>query len=80
MAKWAIKDQAEFESRQSCFEFGNACRFVLALVVDVKKTLGSWAKGFLMNFRMQRPETKKPEQLRLNLLPWITALTTVKAA
>ena len=35
---------AEFESRQMCFDFGAACRFVAALTLDVKKALGDYAK------------------------------------
>lgn len=71
MKNTTIKDKAEFEARQMCLAFGDACRAVLNIVVDVKSSLGAWAKGFLRNFRMQRPETKQPEQLRLNLMPWL---------
>ena len=69
MRNTAIKDKAEFESRQQCLEFGAACRFVLDLAVSVKESLKAYAKGLLRNFRMPTTETKKPEQLRLNLMP-----------
>jgi hypothetical protein len=73
MKNTKIKDKAEFEARQMCLGFGDVCRAVLSIVVDVKESLGAWANGFLRNFRMQRPEVKKPEQLRLNLMPWLEA-------
>ena len=77
MAKWAVKDKADFEARQQCFDFGAACRFVNDLAVSVKASLASYAKGFLRNFRMPVTEMKKPEQLRLNLLAWMDIAVTV---
>lgn len=71
MKHTAIRDKAEFEARQQCFDFGMACRFVNDLIVSVKKSLTTYAKGVLRNFRMPVPETKKPDQLRLNLMPWL---------
>lgn len=66
MAKWAVKDQAEFEARQMAFEFAEACRFVAQLAADTKKRLASmfakWKKGFHTGTPF-----KKPHQLVLEL-------------
>jgi len=72
MRNTAIKDQAEFEARQRCFEFGDACRFVNDLIVSVKKAVSAYASATLKAFRMPRPEVKKPEQFRLDLLAWMS--------
>lgn len=71
MRNTAIKDKAEFEARQQCFEFGAACRFVNDLAISVKNSLKAYAAGVLRNFKMPAAETKKPEQFRLNLMPWL---------
>lgn len=73
MKRFQVADKAEFEARQQCLDFGDACRAVLHLALDVKKALGGWAKGFLRNFRAPRKAERQPEQLRLNLLPWMLA-------
>lgn len=66
MAKWAVKDQAEFEARQMAFEFAEACRFVAQLAADTKKRLAAmfskWKKGFV-----SKTLFKKPHQLVLEL-------------
>jgi len=64
MAKWAIKDKWEFEARQSCFDFGAACRFVNDLVVDVKKALTGFVKRL---FKVTPVKVKRPHQLVLEL-------------
>lgn len=71
MKNTKISDKKEFESRQGCFEFGDACRFVNNMIAEMKKSLSAWTKGFMRNFRMQRPEEQKPEQMKLNLMPWL---------
>jgi len=63
MAKWAVKDKAEFEARQACFDFGAACRFVNSLVVDVKKAL----TGFVSRLFKKTAATVKAHQLVLEL-------------
>lgn len=64
MRNTAIKDKAEFEARQQCFDFGAACRFVASLAHDVKKALTSYVKAF---FTKAKPIFKKPHQLVLEL-------------
>lgn len=66
MRKWAVQDQKEFEARQGCFEFGDACRFVAELAAQVKASISGWATRFIKAFRAPR-QTKKPEQFRLDL-------------
>lgn len=63
MAKWAVKDKAEFEARQSCLDFGAACRFVNALVADVKKAL----TGYVSRLFKKISPTIKVRQLVLEL-------------
>lgn len=63
MAKWAVKDKAEFEARQACFAFGDACRFVLSVVVDVKKAL----TGYVSRLFKKPVPTIKFHQLVLEL-------------
>lgn len=75
MRNTAIKDKAEFEARQQCFDFGAACRFVNDLTMAVKSSLKAYAVGVLRNFRMPITELKKPEQLKLNLLHWLIETT-----
>lgn len=67
MRNTAIKDKAEFEARQACFEFGDACRFVLDLVWSVKKSLQSYVTAMFKTVKKE----KAPEQLKLNLMPWL---------
>lgn len=63
MNRYTPRKSAEFEARQYCFDFGDACRFVAALANDVKKTLATWVKRLFA-----RPDTsKKPHQLVLEL-------------
>lgn len=42
MARFQITDRREFEGRQMCLTFGEACRFVADLADQVKKALGGW--------------------------------------
>jgi hypothetical protein len=63
MAKWAVNDKTEFEARQSCFDFGAACRFINALVVDVKKAL----RGYVSRLFKKISPTIKARQLVLEL-------------
>lgn len=44
MSRYTPRNSQEFESRQKAFSFGEACRFVAALVHDVKRTLNKWWK------------------------------------
>lgn len=62
-----ISDKTEFEARQGCFDFGEACRFVNDLIADVKKSLAQWAKGFIRKIAMARQAVMFAEQLALNL-------------
>lgn len=63
MAKWAVQDKADFEARQACFDFGDACRFVAALTLDVKKAL----TGFVQRLFKQPATVQKAHQLVLEL-------------
>ena len=45
MNRYTPRNSPEFESRQRTFDFGEACRFVAALVNDVKRTLSKWWKA-----------------------------------
>ncbi|WP_295006845.1 hypothetical protein [uncultured Dechloromonas sp.] len=63
MSRYTPRQSAEFEDRQGCFEFGEACRFVAATVFDVKKAITSWVKGFFAKANT----AKKPHQLVLEL-------------
>lgn len=64
MAKWAVKDQGEFEARQSCFDFGAACRFVSSIALDVKKALTGYVSRL---FAKPEPAVKRSHQLVLEL-------------
>ena len=44
MKRFQITDKREFESRQFCLSFGEACRFVADLAAQVKASLGGWWK------------------------------------
>jgi len=70
------QNDQEFNTRQICLEFGDACRFVNDLIAQVKTTLTTYATGVMRNFRMPKQETTKPEQLRLNLLAWMQVSVT----
>lgn len=63
MAKWAVQDKAEFEARQGCFEFGDACRFVIQIAIDVKKAL----TGFVTKLFKKTATVRKVHQLVLEL-------------
>lgn len=64
MAKWAVKDQGEFEARQSCFDFGAACRFVSSIALDVKKALTGYVTRL---FKKAPAAAQKSHQLVLEL-------------
>lgn len=64
MAKWAVKDQSEFEARQSCFDFGAACRFVSSIALDVKKALTGYVSRL---FKKAPVAVRKAHQLVLEL-------------
>jgi len=64
MAKWAVKDQGEFEARQSCFDFGAACRFVSSIALDVKKALTGYVSRL---FKKAPVAVRKAHQLVLEL-------------
>lgn len=62
MAKWAIKDKAEFEARQAQFDFAIVARTVLNLTISLKKRLGKMFKAWKKGFRTYA-DVKKPYQL-----------------
>lgn len=64
MNRYTPRKSAEFEARQFCFAFGEACRFVASLANDVKKALTGYVKAF---FTKAAPIFKKPHQLVLEL-------------
>lgn len=64
MNRYTPRKSAEFEKRQQCFSFGDACRFVAALAADVKKALTNYVKAF---FAKSAPAGRKPHQLVLEL-------------
>lgn len=70
MKKWAVKDMAEFLQRQGGFDFAIVTDAVLTIASSAKKALWSNFDKWLKGFRTM-PETKKPEQLRLDLLNWM---------
>lgn len=63
MSRYTPRQSTEFEARQLCFEFGDACRFVAALVTNVKKALTGYVRA-LFN-KIETPQ--KAEQLNLEL-------------
>lgn len=66
MAKWAVKDKAEFEARQGFFDFAVVARAVVELKLGFQKKLramfSTWKKGF-----RTFDTVKKPHQLVLEL-------------
>lgn len=64
MSRYTPRKSTEFEERQFCFAFGEACRFVASLANDVKKALTGYVKAF---FTKAAPVFKKPNQLVLEL-------------
>lgn len=62
---------AEFLNRQGGFEFAQVTDAVLTIITAGKKVMWSNYDKWLKAFRSV-PETKKPEQLQLNLLTWLT--------
>lgn len=70
MKKWAVKDMVEFLQRQGGFDFAIVTDAVLTIAASAKKTMWSNFDKWLKAFR-SKPETKKPEQLRLDLLNWL---------
>lgn len=55
MRRYKPTDNAEFETRQLCLAFGDACRFVAQLAANVKKTLTGYITAF---FRTPAPKIK----------------------
>lgn len=66
MAKWAIKDTAEFEARQAKFDFAIVARTVLDLTLSLKKRLGKMFQAWKKGFRTY-DAVKTPHQLVLEL-------------
>lgn len=64
MSRYTPRKSSEFEARQLCFEFGEACRFVAKLAAEVKKTLKSWAAKM---FAPVINEASPPVQQNLDL-------------
>lgn len=64
MNRYTPRKSAEFEKRQFCFSFGDACRFVAALAADVKKALTGYVKRLFPKILVN---LKKPHQLVLEL-------------
>lgn len=71
----AYQASAEFLTRQAGFDFAIVTDAVLTIAASTKKTLWSNFKKWLTAFRSE-PETKKPEQLRLDLLTWLRLSNT----
>lgn len=63
MSRYTPRNSAEFEARQFCFAFGEACRFVASSAANVKKALTSWVKRLFTKILVE----KKPHQLVLEL-------------
>lgn len=63
MSRYTPRNSAEFEARQFCFAFGEACRFVASTAASVKKALTSWVKRLFVKIDTSR----KPHQLVLEL-------------
>lgn len=63
MNRYTPRKSAEFEARQYCFDFGDACRFVASTAADVKKALTSWVKRLFTKILIE----KKPHQLVLEI-------------
>lgn len=67
MTKWAVKDQAEFEARQSCFDFAIVARAVLEIAVAGKKKASALLARFIKSCRSgwETCIVRKPQQLVL---------------
>lgn len=63
MNRYTPRKSAEFEERQYCFSFGEACRFVASTAADVKKALTQWVTRLFTKILVE----KKPNQLVLEL-------------
>lgn len=63
MNRYTPRKSAEFEERQFCFSFGEACRFVASTAADVKKALTKYVRAFFTKILVE----KKPHQLVLEL-------------
>lgn len=42
MSRYTPRNSPDFEKRQQCFPFGEACRYVAALALQVKRDLRAW--------------------------------------
>lgn len=63
MNRYTPRNSAEFEARQFCFAFGEACRFVASTAANVKKALTNYVRAFFTKILVE----KKPHQLVLEL-------------
>ena len=73
MKKWKTTDKAEFETRQGCLEFGNACRFINDLIAAVKREVRQYATNLIKKIAVKNTcEKNDPLQLSLNFLSWMS--------
>ncbi|MDP2881580.1 MAG: hypothetical protein Q8N89_08375 [Azonexus sp.] len=64
MNRYTPRRSAEFEARQFCFAFGDACRFVADLTAKIKNDLKKWAFNL---FKPVLAPFTPPEQRILDL-------------